>query len=370
MNQEPTGIEAQVCADIANRQAFGIAKYGVTVQDNPLELRQWLQHAYEECLDQSVYLRRAMHEMDTAPPPNEQWRKTYGEVIKALAAIVNVRVPDKLFELDAVPREPVMVQVMKITGALKAFRLPAQPTPGQESVAWPIKGVRVDGDKVIVMAKGGNDAARWMCGKLLSMLTGTPNAAQPAPDNNESLESKLAAPVQEPAGWRPATYHRENLTFNPGLPDEQTVKFWKLQGVEIEYCYSTPPSAQPANQCTRSHPHENMDAMCELRTEIARLTNENARLKAQPAPVQEPVAWMQDSIELYVQDRPSAHYTIPLYTTPPAAQRQPLTDGQIEKLREKTFSTSNPFCPVDSKSMRKAVRAAEAAHGITKGGAA
>lgn len=42
---------------------------------------------------------------------------------------------------------------------------------------------------------------------------------------------------------------------------------------------------QPAQQheCSRSHPHENMDAMCELRTEIARLTNENARLKAQPS---------------------------------------------------------------------------------------
>ena len=39
---------------------------------------------------------------------------------------------------------------------------------------------------------------------------------------------------------------------------------------------------QPAeqHQCSRSHPHENMDAMCELRTKIARLTNENARLKA------------------------------------------------------------------------------------------
>lgn len=40
--------------------------------------------------------------------------------------------------------------------------------------------------------------------------------------------------------------------------------------------------AEPHEQhdCSRSHPHENMDAMCELRTEIARLTNENARLKA------------------------------------------------------------------------------------------
>lgn len=37
---------------------------------------------------------------------------------------------------------------------------------------------------------------------------------------------------------------------------------------------------------------------------------------------------------------------------------QPLSDSEIEKLREKTFSTNNPYCPVDSKSMRKAVRAA------------
>ena len=49
-------------------------------------------------------------------------------------------------------------------------------------------------------------------------------------------------------------------------------------------------------------------------------------------------------------------------------ERAPLTDAEIEKLREKTFSTNKPFCPVDSKSMRKAVRAAEAAHGIKQGG--
>lgn len=45
-------------------------------------------------------------------------------------------------------------------------------------------------------------------------------------------------------------------------------------------------------------------------------------------------------------------------------QRQPLTDERIEALRKKTFSTDNPFCPCDSKTMRKAVWAAEAAHGI------
>lgn len=60
----PTGIEAEVCADIARRQAFGIAKYGQTVADNPLTLREWLQHAYEESLDLPIYLKRAIAEID------------------------------------------------------------------------------------------------------------------------------------------------------------------------------------------------------------------------------------------------------------------------------------------------------------------
>lgn len=70
-HQKPpaSGIEAKVCADIAARQQLGIAKYGTTVADNPLTVRQWLQHAYEECLDQAVYLRRAMQEMDKRSAP-------------------------------------------------------------------------------------------------------------------------------------------------------------------------------------------------------------------------------------------------------------------------------------------------------------
>jgi len=61
---QASGIEAQVCQDIAARQAVGIAKYGTTVADNPLALRDWLQHAYEETLDKAVYLKRAIAEMD------------------------------------------------------------------------------------------------------------------------------------------------------------------------------------------------------------------------------------------------------------------------------------------------------------------
>lgn len=60
----PSGTEARVCEDIASRQRAGIAKYGTTVEENPLSLRQWLQHAYEETLDKAVYLRRAIEEID------------------------------------------------------------------------------------------------------------------------------------------------------------------------------------------------------------------------------------------------------------------------------------------------------------------
>ncbi len=62
----PTGVEARVCADIAKRQEVGLAKYGMSVEDNPLLFRAWLQHAYEECLDQAVYLKKAIEKLDEA----------------------------------------------------------------------------------------------------------------------------------------------------------------------------------------------------------------------------------------------------------------------------------------------------------------
>lgn len=67
-NLQPTGTEARVCQDIAARQAKGIAKYGTTVEDNPLGLLQWLQHAYEETLDQAVYLKRAIEQLQGVAP--------------------------------------------------------------------------------------------------------------------------------------------------------------------------------------------------------------------------------------------------------------------------------------------------------------
>lgn len=66
MSLAPTGTEAAVCRDIALRQQHGLAKYGTSVADNRLSLRAWLVHAYQETLDQAIYLRRTIDQLDQA----------------------------------------------------------------------------------------------------------------------------------------------------------------------------------------------------------------------------------------------------------------------------------------------------------------
>ena len=74
MEHQTTGTEARVIADIAARQAIGIKKYGTTVEDNPLPLRAWLQHQYEELLDAAIYCKRAIEQMDKLDDPAQTWR--------------------------------------------------------------------------------------------------------------------------------------------------------------------------------------------------------------------------------------------------------------------------------------------------------
>ena len=46
------------------RSIVGLAKYGVTTDNNPLTLRAWLQHALEEALDMANYLQAAISRLD------------------------------------------------------------------------------------------------------------------------------------------------------------------------------------------------------------------------------------------------------------------------------------------------------------------
>ena len=50
-------------AMLRQRSAVGIAKYGTTLEDNPLDLAQWLQHALEESLDLANYLQAAIQKL-------------------------------------------------------------------------------------------------------------------------------------------------------------------------------------------------------------------------------------------------------------------------------------------------------------------
>lgn len=61
-------VEA-VRKDLLDRSQLGIAKYGTTLCENKSDLRAWLQHAYEECLDQANYLKRAIMEIDDGKRP-------------------------------------------------------------------------------------------------------------------------------------------------------------------------------------------------------------------------------------------------------------------------------------------------------------
>ena len=56
-------VEA-VRQDLLKRSQTGINKYNTTLDRTDLGLRDWLQHAYEECLDQANYLKRSIVELD------------------------------------------------------------------------------------------------------------------------------------------------------------------------------------------------------------------------------------------------------------------------------------------------------------------
>lgn len=64
MTTQIPDTETLVAADIQQRQALGIKKYGTSVANNQLTLRQWLEHQYQELLDAAVYCRRAIQEID------------------------------------------------------------------------------------------------------------------------------------------------------------------------------------------------------------------------------------------------------------------------------------------------------------------
>jgi hypothetical protein len=50
--------------DLLDRSKLGINKYNNTLDRTDIDLKGWLQHAYEECLDQANYLKRSIIEIE------------------------------------------------------------------------------------------------------------------------------------------------------------------------------------------------------------------------------------------------------------------------------------------------------------------
>jgi hypothetical protein len=65
-----TGVESRVCLDIAARQAVGLRKYGMPLEDNPAVRAERIRHAYEEALDLAVYLRWELDKATTEAAHN------------------------------------------------------------------------------------------------------------------------------------------------------------------------------------------------------------------------------------------------------------------------------------------------------------
>lgn len=57
-------VVEEVCNDLKRRSKLGIKKYGITLEKEDLPLRDWLQHALEEAMDFSVYIKKIILELD------------------------------------------------------------------------------------------------------------------------------------------------------------------------------------------------------------------------------------------------------------------------------------------------------------------
>ena len=156
------------------------------------------------------------------------------------------------------------------------------------------------------------------------------------------LQEALA---EQPAQQEPVAWYRDE----DGIRMYYESKVWD----DATPLYTSPPTlslAQRPHKCSRSHPHENMNAMCELRTEIARLTNENARLKALHQDDEINTYRMtllcirdglQQGMSKSIQKLQAREINDVLglpsfasYRTSPPAQRKPLTDEEWQSIAD------------------------------------
>jgi len=63
MSNQKDSIVESVIKDISERAEVGLKKYNTTMDREDLIASDWVQHAYEECLDMALYLKRLRKDM-------------------------------------------------------------------------------------------------------------------------------------------------------------------------------------------------------------------------------------------------------------------------------------------------------------------
>ncbi len=66
MMRAKSKILQEVIDDLFERELKGLETYGTTVDRDDYELKNWLQEAYEECLDKCIYLKAAIKKIENA----------------------------------------------------------------------------------------------------------------------------------------------------------------------------------------------------------------------------------------------------------------------------------------------------------------
>lgn len=78
-------IVEEVRKDLLDRSELGIKKYNTTLDRTDLSSSDWVQHAYEECLDMALYLKRLRKEIFE----NEKSEWIYDRKIILLNQVIN-----------------------------------------------------------------------------------------------------------------------------------------------------------------------------------------------------------------------------------------------------------------------------------------